>query len=217
FAMITLALAQMIYFFYLQAPFTGGEDGIQAVPRGKLFGLIDLSNVWAMYATVLAIFVGGFLLIYRTIHSPFGQVLKALRENEARATALGYHTDRYKLAAYVISPTPAGLAGVTHAPLSQLAALHNVHLGMSREDVLMSSVTASSAVPLASRPSASGNPMKIATAATAGMVRPMLASAEPSARFRLVCMRLRNAARTAAVVSGSSTSSAITMPTTAGG
>src|SRR5262245_12289061 len=90
FAMITLALAQMIYFFYLQAPFTGGEDGIQAVPRGRLFGFIDLSNLWAMYGTVLVVFVGGFLLIQRAIHSPFGQVLKSIRENEARALSLGY-------------------------------------------------------------------------------------------------------------------------------
>src|SRR5437899_4087864 len=140
FAMITLALAQMIYFFYLQAPFTGGEDGIQAVPRGKLFGLVDLSNLWAMYATVLVIFLGGFLLIYRTIHSPFGQVLKAIRENEARATSLGYDVDRYKLAAYVISATLSGLAGASNALLFQLAALNNVHWGMSGEVVLMTLV-----------------------------------------------------------------------------
>src|SRR5438128_657532 len=111
FAMITLALAQMIYFFYLQMPFTHGEDGIQAVPRGKLLGFIDLSNVWAMYGTVLVVFLVGFLLIYRTVHSPFGQVLKAIRENEARAISLGYDIDRYKLAAYVLSATLAGLAG----------------------------------------------------------------------------------------------------------
>jgi branched-chain amino acid transport system permease protein len=140
FAMITLALAQMIFFFCLQAPFTGGEDGIQAVPRGRLFGLIDLSNVWAMYGTVLAIFVAGFLLIYRTIHSPFGQVLKAIRENEARAISLGYDTDRYKLAAFVISAALAGLAGATNALLFQLAALNNVHWGMSGEVVLMTLV-----------------------------------------------------------------------------
>ena len=140
FAMITLALAQMIFFFYLQAPFTGGEDGIQAVPRGRLFGLLDLSNVWAMYATVLVIFIGGFLVIYRTIHSPFGQVLKAIRENEARATSLGYDTDRYKLAAFVISATLSGLAGATNALLFQLAALNNVHWGMSGEVVLMTLV-----------------------------------------------------------------------------
>src|SRR5690606_4993345 len=103
FAMITLALAQMMFFFYLQAPFTGGEDGIQAVPRGHLFGFIDLSNLWAMYILVLAVFLGGFLLIYRTIHSPFGQILKAIRENEARATSLGYATTRYKFVAYMLS------------------------------------------------------------------------------------------------------------------
>jgi branched-chain amino acid transport system permease protein len=137
FAMITLALAQMIYFFYLQMPFTHGEDGIQAVPRGKLLGFIDLSNVWAMYGFVFVIFVAGFLLIYRTVHSPFGQVLKAIRENEARATSLGYDTDRYKLAAYVISATLAGAAGATNALVFQLAALNNVHWGMSGEVVLM--------------------------------------------------------------------------------
>jgi branched-chain amino acid transport system permease protein len=130
----------MLYFFCLQAPFTGGEDGIQAVPRGHLFSLIDLSNVWAMYATVLAIFVAGFLLIYRTIRSPFGQVLKAIRENEARATSLGYNVDRYKLAAFVISATLSGLAGATNALLFQLAALNNVHGGMSGEVVLMTLV-----------------------------------------------------------------------------
>jgi len=137
FAMITLALAQMIYFFYLQMPFTHGEDGIQAVPRGKLLGFIDLSNVWAMYGTVLVIFVAGFLLIYRIIHSPFGQVLKAIRENEARATSLGYDVDRYKLAAYIISATLAGVAGAMNALVFQLAALNNVHWGMSGEVVLM--------------------------------------------------------------------------------
>jgi branched-chain amino acid transport system permease protein len=140
FAMITLALAQMIYFFCLQAPFTGGEDGIQAVPRGNLLGLLDLSNVWAMYGTVLVIFLAGFLLIYRTIHSPFGQVLKAIRENEARATSLGYDTDRYKLAAFVLSATLSGLAGATNALVFQLAALNNVHWGMSGEVVLMTLV-----------------------------------------------------------------------------
>jgi len=137
FAMITLALAQMIYFFYLQMPFTQGEDGIQAVPRGKLLGFFDLSNVWAMYGTVLVVFVAGFLLIYRIIHSPFGQVLKAIRENEARATSLGYDVDRYKLAAYVISATLAGVAGATNALVFQLAALNNVHWSMSGEVVLM--------------------------------------------------------------------------------
>ena len=140
FAMITLALAQMVYFFCLQAPFTGGEDGIQAVPRGKLFGVIDLANVNAMYPTVFVIFVAGFLLIYRIIHSPFGQVLKAIRENEARALSLGYDTDRYKLLAFVISATLAGLAGATNAIVFQLAALNAVHWTMSGEVVLMTLV-----------------------------------------------------------------------------
>jgi len=140
FAMITLALAQMIYFFCVQAPFTGGEDGIQAVPRGKLFGFIDLSNVWAMYVMVFAIFLGGFLLIYRIIHSPFGQVLKAIRENEPRAISLGYDTDRYKLLAFVISATLSGLAGATNALVFQLAALNAVYWTMSGEVVLMTLV-----------------------------------------------------------------------------
>ena len=110
--MITLALAQMMYFFAVQAKFTGGEDGIQAVPRGNLFGLIDLRNEMAMYVVVLAIFLAGFLFIYRIIHSPFGEVLKAIRENEPRAISLGYKTDRYKLVAFVLSATLAGVAGV---------------------------------------------------------------------------------------------------------
>ncbi len=113
FAMITLALAQMVFFFSLQANFTGGEDGIQAVPRGHLFGLVDLSHPLAMYGLVLVIFLAGFALVYRTIHSPFGQVLKAIRENEARAISLGYDTDRYKLIAFVLSATLSGLAGAT--------------------------------------------------------------------------------------------------------
>ena len=140
FAMITLALAQMVYFFCLQAPFTHGEDGIQAVPRGRLFGLIDLADVKAMYITVFAIFIGGFLLIYRIVHSPFGQVLKAIRENEARATSLGYDTDRYKLIAFVISATLSGVAGATNALVFQLAALNAVHWTMSGEVVLMTLV-----------------------------------------------------------------------------
>jgi branched-chain amino acid transport system permease protein len=137
FAMITLALAQMIFFFYLQTPFTHGEDGIQSVPRGRLFGFIDLSNIWIMYFTVLAIFTAGFLLIYRVIHSPFGQVLKAIRENEARAISLGYDTTRYKFMAYVLSATLAGLAGATKALVFQLASLTDVHWTMSGEVVLM--------------------------------------------------------------------------------
>ena len=137
FAMITLALAQMLYFFCLQAPFTGGEDGIQAVPRGMLFGVIDLRNTLAMYFTVLAIFLAGFLLIYRTIHSPFGQVLKAIRENEPRALSLGYGADQYKLIAFVLSAALSGLAGGTKAIVFQLASLTDVHWSMSGEVVLM--------------------------------------------------------------------------------
>ena len=137
FAMITLALAQMIYFFSLQAPFTHGEDGIQAVPRGTLLGLLDLRPTTTMYFVVLAIFLGGFLLIYRTIHSPFGQVLKAIRENEPRAVSLGYRADQYKLIAFVLSATLSGLAGATKALVFQLASLTDVHWTMSGEVVLM--------------------------------------------------------------------------------
>ena len=137
FAMITLALAQMLYFFYLQAPFTHGEDGIQAIPRGVLFGVLDLSEMMTLYWVVLAIFLLGFLLIYRTIHSPFGQVLTAIRENEARAISLGYDTDRYKLVAFVLSAALSGLAGSTKAIVFQLASLTDVHWTMSGEVVLM--------------------------------------------------------------------------------
>jgi len=140
FAMITLALAQMTYFFALQAKFTGGEDGIQGVPRGRLFGLIDLTNELTMYAVVLVIFLAAFLLIYRIIHSPFGEVLKAIRENEARAISLGYRTDRYKLLAFVLSASFAGLAGATKAIVFQLASLTDVHWTMSGEVVLMTLV-----------------------------------------------------------------------------
>ena len=140
FAMITLALAQMVFFFSLQAPFTGGEDGIQAVPRGRLFGLIDLSQPMAMYIFVLAIFTGGFALIYRIVHSPFGQVLQAIRENEARAISLGYDADKFKHRAFVLSATLSGLAGGTKAILFQLASLTDVHWGMSGEVVLMTLV-----------------------------------------------------------------------------
>ena len=137
FAMITLALAQMLFFFCLQAPFTHGEDGIQAVPRGTLLGLLDLRHTLVMYYVVLAIFLGGFLLIYRTIHSPFGQVLKAVRENEPRALSLGYQADRYKLIAFVLSAALSGLAGGTKAIVFQLASLTDVHWTMSGEVVLM--------------------------------------------------------------------------------
>lgn len=140
FAMITLALAQMFYFICLQSPFTGGEDGIQAVPRGHLFGLFDLSSPLAMYMLVLVIFLTGFLFIWRVVHSPFGQVLKAIRENEARATSLGYDVDRYKLLAFVLSAGLAGLAGATKALVFQLASLTDVHWSMSGEVVLMTLV-----------------------------------------------------------------------------
>ena len=137
FANITLALAQMVYFFCLQAAFTGGEDGIQSVPRGTLLGFLDLKDTLTLYFVVLAIFLAGFLLIYRAIHSPFGQVLKAIRENEARAISLGYRAERYKLLAFVLSATFAGLAGATKALVFQLASLTDVHWTMSGEVVLM--------------------------------------------------------------------------------
>jgi len=137
FAMITLALSQMIYFVALQAKFTGGEDGIQAVPRGHLFGVIDLSHPLVMYYFVLATFLIGFGIIYRTIHSPFGQVLKAIRENEPRAISLGYRTDQYKLLAFILSATLAGLAGSTKSLVFQLASLTDVTWQMSGEVVLM--------------------------------------------------------------------------------
>ena len=137
FAMITLALAQMVYFFALQAPFTGGEDGIQSVPRGKFLGIVALADNTVMYYFVLAIFTAAFLLIYRIIHSPFGQVLKAIRENEARAISLGYRTERFKLAAFVLSAALAGLAGATKSIVFQLASLTDVYWGMSGEVVLM--------------------------------------------------------------------------------
>ena len=137
FAMITLAIAQMVYFFYLQTPFTHGEDGIQAVPRGKLFGVFDLASTLTMYYVVLVIFLGAFLLIYRVIHSPFGQVLKAIRENEPRAVSLGYDADRYKLLAFILSATLSGLAGATKAIVFQLASLTDVYWTMSGEVVLM--------------------------------------------------------------------------------
>jgi branched-chain amino acid transport system permease protein len=137
FAMVTLALSQMVYFYCLQAPFTGGEDGIQAVPRGMMFGFIDLKHTMTLYAVVLIIFLSAFLLIYRTIHSPFGQVLKAIRENEPRAVSLGYRVDHYKLLAFVLSAAISGLAGATKALVFQLATLTDVHWSMSGEVVLM--------------------------------------------------------------------------------
>jgi branched-chain amino acid transport system permease protein len=137
FANITLAFAQMVFFFCLQAKFTGGEDGIQSVARGRLFGLISLQSDMVMYAFVAVIFFLSFLLIYRIIHSPFGQVLRAVRENEARATSLGYKVEHYKLAAFVLSATLVGLAGAVKALVFQLASLTDVSWQMSGEVVLM--------------------------------------------------------------------------------
>ena len=137
FAMVTLAFAQMVYFFAVQAPFTGGEDGIQAVPRGKLFGFIDLASDRTLYFVVLAIVFGALLLIYRIIHSPFGQVLKAIRDNEPRSISLGYKVNRYKLAVFVMSASLAGLAGATKSVVFQLASLTDVYWSMSGEVVLM--------------------------------------------------------------------------------
>ncbi|MEW6124618.1 MAG: branched-chain amino acid ABC transporter permease [Pseudomonadota bacterium] len=140
FAMVTLALAQMFFFFCLQAKFTGGEDGLQAVPRRPLFGVIDITKDIHLYYFVLAIFLFGFLVIYRTIHSPFGQVLKAIRENEPRAISLGYRANQYKLLAFVLSAALAGLAGSTKVLVFQLASLTDVAWQMSGEAVLMTLV-----------------------------------------------------------------------------
>jgi branched-chain amino acid transport system permease protein len=137
FAMITLALSQMMYFFALEAKFTGGEDGIQGVPRGRLFGLFDLSHEMTMYVFVLVVFLAGFLLIYRIINSPFGEVLKAIRENEPRTISLGYKTERYKLVAFVLSATLSGLAGGLNSLVFQLASLTDVHWTMSGDVLLM--------------------------------------------------------------------------------
>ncbi len=140
FAMTTLALSQMMYFVYLQAPFTHGEDGIQGVPQARLLGLIDLSKPLILYYSVLAIFLLAFLLIYRAINSPFGEILKAIRENEPRAISLGYKTDRYKLVAFVLSAGLAGLAGAVKVIVAQNASLTDVHWAMSGEVVLMTLV-----------------------------------------------------------------------------
>ena len=137
FAMVTLAFAQMVYFFALQVPFTGGEDGIQAVPRGELFGVISLRSDLNLYWLVLAVFFLGVLAIYRIVHSPFGQVLKAIRENEPRAISLGYAVNRYKLMVFTMSATLAGLAGATKSIVFQLASLTDVYWTMSGEVVLM--------------------------------------------------------------------------------
>jgi branched-chain amino acid transport system permease protein len=140
FAMITLALSQLLYFVYLQTPFTHGEDGIQGIPQGHLFGIFDLTKPTTLYYVVLVGFLAGFLLIYRTINSPFGEVLKAIRENEPRAVSLGYKTDQYKLLAYILSGTLAGFAGSLKVFVAQNASLTDVHWSMSGEIVLMTLV-----------------------------------------------------------------------------
>ena len=140
FSMITLALSQLLYFIYLQAPFTHGEDGIQGVPQGMLFGIFDLSKPTILYYTVLVGFLAAFLLIYRTINSPFGEVLKSIRENEQRAISLGYKTDQYKLLAFILSGTLAGFAGALKVFVAQNASLTDVHWSMSGEIVLMTLV-----------------------------------------------------------------------------
>ena len=137
FAMITLALAQMAYFAWVQLRFTGGEDGLQGVPRGSLFGIIDLADNMNLYYVVFAIFLAGFFLVYRIIHSPFGQVLKSIRENEPRALSLGYDVARYKLVAFVLSAALSGLAGATKTLVFQLASLTDSHWHTSGEVVLM--------------------------------------------------------------------------------
>ena len=137
FAMITLALAQMVYFFCVEAPFTGGENGIQQVPRGTLFGLIPLGPDMAMYAVTAIVFLAGFMLIHRIVHSPFGQVMKAIRENEPRAISLGYRTDDYKLLAFVLSAMLAGIAGGTLALVFGIATLTDVNFSTSGDVVLM--------------------------------------------------------------------------------
>jgi branched-chain amino acid transport system permease protein len=138
FAMITLALAQMVYFFCLQASFTGGEDGIQRVPRGKFIGLFSLESDTAMYYFVLGVFLLGVAILYRIIHSPFGVVLQAIRENEARAISLGYDVNRHKLLAFVLSATLSGLAGAIKVVAMQIATLTDVHWHLSGQVVLMS-------------------------------------------------------------------------------
>jgi branched-chain amino acid transport system permease protein len=137
FAMVTLAMAQMVYFVFLQAPFTGGEDGLQGVPRGALFGLISLQNDLVLYFVVLAVFLGMFLFSIRVVHSPYGQVLKAIRENEPRAISLGYDVDRYKLLAFVLSTAMAGLAGSMKTLVLGFVTLNDAHWSLSGEVILM--------------------------------------------------------------------------------
>lgn len=137
FAMVTLAMAQMFYFVFLQAPFTGGEDGLQGVPRGQLLGVISLENDLTLYFVVLAVFVVLFLLVIRIVHSPFGQVLKAIRENETRAISLGYDVNKYKLMAFVLSTTVAGLAGAMKTLVLGFVTLNDAHWSLSGEVILM--------------------------------------------------------------------------------
>ena len=137
FAMITLALAQLAYFVYLQAPFTGGEDGLQDIPRGTLLGIVDLSDDLNLYYFVLVVFLAGFWLVHRAVHSPFGEVLAAIRENEARAISLGYDVEKHKLMAFVLSAALSGLAGATKALVFRFATLTDVHWQMSGEVILM--------------------------------------------------------------------------------
>ena len=137
FAMITLALSQMVYFFFLQAPFTGGEDGLQDIPRGRVLGMLDLANDYNLYYFVLALFVLAFWFVQRTVDSPFGQILKAIRENEARAISLGYDVTKFKLLAFVLSAALAGLAGATKVLVFRFATLSDAHWHTSGEVVLM--------------------------------------------------------------------------------
>jgi branched-chain amino acid transport system permease protein len=137
FSLVTLALAQMVYFLCVQVPFTGADDGLQGVPRGRLLGILDLNDSIAMYFAVVGVFLLGLGIVYRTIHSPFGAILQAIRENEPRAISLGYDVDRYKLLAFVISAAIAGLAGATKTIVFQFATLTDVHWSTSGDAVLM--------------------------------------------------------------------------------
>jgi branched-chain amino acid transport system permease protein len=138
--MITVAFSQMVYFFCVEAPFTHGEDGIQGVPQGRALGLLDLSNPWILYVFVAIVFLFGFLAVQRTVNSPFGEILKAIRENEPRVISLGYRSMQYKLAAFTLSAAIAGLAGATKAIVAQNASLTDVSFAMSGEVVLMTLV-----------------------------------------------------------------------------
>jgi len=140
FSMVTLALSQIVYFYALQAPWTGGEDGIQGVPRGILFGVLDLGQTMNLYYVILAVFLLGLALVYRTVHSPFGHVLQGIRENEPRMISLGFKVQRYKLLAFVLSAALSGLAGAAKALVFQLASLTDLYWGMSGEVVLMTLV-----------------------------------------------------------------------------